>query len=493
MTGTEKRPRSDEASVRDLMDATALDSTSTATIFPLRFLGASLLIAWLCCTHIVEIFPVTGAHDLDARNVSDLFMRIGDISTFVVLAVMAPRIGSLAHHRHALWVLSGIASAGTAICGFVLIPGAGDTAALASGSVVTAVGGAVLFCVWAQIYSRMGATQTVVYGAASCIAAMLVSLGIVSMRQPVALALTSALPLLCAACALASQKLVAPEAPWKSDVRFPVPWKLIALMIIAAFMSGLCGLLLSSQTGGAIHRVLATGLAGMALLGMAFILRERFDARLLAQVSLPLALVALVSMPFAGSEFGELVSIAAKLAYVWFTLFVLLLLANIARRFEVPALRMFAIVRACSEAAILAGVIAKRSIWEFGLHYDQAFLFACMAAGAVAIVACLVIWVSEKTVNDDWGASGISVTTGARVEGDRERYLARCAAVAERFGLTAREAEILQLIGEGRSRTEIRQMLFLSENTVKTHVRHVYQKLGIHSKSEALQLIEAES
>ncbi|MDY3128892.1 MAG: LuxR C-terminal-related transcriptional regulator [Berryella intestinalis] len=100
---------------------------------------------------------------------------------------------------------------------------------------------------------------------------------------------------------------------------------------------------------------------------------------------------------------------------------------------------------------------------------------------------------SEKTVNDDWGASGISDATGTRVEGDRERYLARCAAVADRFGLTSRETEILQLIGEGRSRSDIGQMLFLSENTVKTHVRHVYQKLGIHSKSEALQLIEAES
>ncbi|MDD7369588.1 MAG: LuxR family transcriptional regulator [Berryella intestinalis] len=375
MTDTERRPRGDEAFVRDLMDATAIDGASTAMVFPLRFLGASLLIAWLCCTHIVEVFPVTGAHDLAARNMGDLFMRIGDISTFVVLAIAAPRIGSLACHRHALWALSGITSAGTAICGFVLIPGSSGAAALALGSVVTAVGGAVLFCTWAQIYSRMGATQTVVYGAASCIAAMLVSLGIVSMKQPVALALTSILPLLCAACALAGQKLVAPEAPWKSDVRFPMPWKLIALMIIAAFMSGLCGLLLSNQTGGAIHRVLATGLAGVALLGMAFVLRERFDARLLAKVSLPLALIALVSMPFAGSEFGALVSMAAKFAYVWFTLFVLLLLANIARRFEVPALRMFAIVRACSEAAILAGVVAKRSIWEFDLHYDQAFLF----------------------------------------------------------------------------------------------------------------------
>lgn len=492
MAESGKKPLGEEGFAHDLIDAAALDGPAAATIFPLRFLGASLLVAWLCCTHIVEIFPITGMNDLASRNLSDLFMRFGDIATFIVLAIAAPRIGSLGDHPRTLWVLAGFSSLGTAICGFALIPAPGFAIPLALSSLVTAVGGAALFCLWAQIYSRMGATQTIVYGAASCIAAMLVALGIAAMKQPWALATTAVLPMLCMACARASLKLVAPEAPWRSDVRFPVPWKLIALMTIAAFTSAVCGLLLPSQTGGAIHRVLATGLAGLALLAAALLWHERCDTRLLAKIALPLALVAFVLMPFAGSELGAAVSLAAKLAYVWFTFFVLLLLANIARRFDVPTLRLFAIVRACSEGAILAGVLAKHGIWHWGLHHDQTFLFACMAAGAVAIIACLVIWNSEKAVNDDWGASGISVTTGKRVAGSEERYLARCAELAERHGLTARETEVLQLVGKGKSRSEIEQMLFLSENTVKTHLRHVYQKLGVHSKAEARELVGAE-
>jgi len=51
--------------------------------------------------------------------------------------------------------------------------------------------------------------------------------------------------------------------------------------------------------------------------------------------------------------------------------------------------------------------------------------------------------------------------------------------------LTARESEVLQLIGTGLTNAEIAERLFLSVNTVRNHVQSVLSKLGAHSKLEA--------
>lgn len=51
--------------------------------------------------------------------------------------------------------------------------------------------------------------------------------------------------------------------------------------------------------------------------------------------------------------------------------------------------------------------------------------------------------------------------------------------------LTERERDILRLVAQGLSNKEIATRLFLTENTVKTHVRHILEKLQLRSRTEA--------
>lgn len=52
--------------------------------------------------------------------------------------------------------------------------------------------------------------------------------------------------------------------------------------------------------------------------------------------------------------------------------------------------------------------------------------------------------------------------------------------------LSARELEVVQLVADGLSNKEIGQRLFLSEATVKSHLVHVFQKLGTDSRTAAV-------
>ena len=48
----------------------------------------------------------------------------------------------------------------------------------------------------------------------------------------------------------------------------------------------------------------------------------------------------------------------------------------------------------------------------------------------------------------------------------------------------------MQYLCKGRTKAYIAEALYLTENTVKTHSKRIYAKLGIHSKRELLDLVE---
>lgn len=57
--------------------------------------------------------------------------------------------------------------------------------------------------------------------------------------------------------------------------------------------------------------------------------------------------------------------------------------------------------------------------------------------------------------------------------------------------LTKREYQLFQLLHEGKSYKEMAELNCISVNTVKHHLKHLFQKLGIKSRYEAVRLIQA--
>ena len=63
--------------------------------------------------------------------------------------------------------------------------------------------------------------------------------------------------------------------------------------------------------------------------------------------------------------------------------------------------------------------------------------------------------------------------------------------LAQEHGLTRREREVVALVDASLSDVAIAERLCVSENTVGTHLFHVYRKLGVHGRREVVELMAA--
>ena len=67
-----------------------------------------------------------------------------------------------------------------------------------------------------------------------------------------------------------------------------------------------------------------------------------------------------------------------------------------------------------------------------------------------------------------------------------------CELVCRRYDLTAREQEVFALLARNVPRADIGEVLTLSKETVKTHVRNIYRKMDIHSQQDVFAAVVAE-
>jgi DNA-binding CsgD family transcriptional regulator len=82
----------------------------------------------------------------------------------------------------------------------------------------------------------------------------------------------------------------------------------------------------------------------------------------------------------------------------------------------------------------------------------------------------------------------------------RDRPLARTQGIAVggadeqgSHSLSPREREVSALLAQGRTNAEIARALYISEVTVKVHVRHILQKLGVRNRAEAAVLVATQT
>ncbi len=126
---------------------------------------------------------------------------------------------------------------------------------------------------------------------------------------------------------------------------------------------------------------------------------------------------------------------------------------------------------------------------------DEAHVLASIEAGATG-------YLLKRSLVDTLGATVRELRAGGspispviarqllqrfkRGADDAAAASAATAAAVDDGGLSEREREVLLFIAKGFTVGEIANMLHLSAHTVATHVKHIYRKLAVHSRTEAV-------
>lgn len=149
-----------------------------------------------------------------------------------------------------------------------------------------------------------------------------------------------------------------------------------------------------------------------------------------------------------------------------------------------------------SSAAPVAALVAVLLVFFLGMLLSgvlPASLVTVLAPlAAVAYLVYLVFYFQRKT--EEGSLSLERMRDGRPVEPEASRLsfdeirFAACRAMAEEYGLSPKEAEVLPLLVTGISAAAIGRQLFISHETVKTHKYHIYQKLGTHNYEETLEM-----
>ena len=102
-----------------------------------------------------------------------------------------------------------------------------------------------------------------------------------------------------------------------------------------------------------------------------------------------------------------------------------------------------------------------------------------------------MILFSEKELSSRWGVTFLG---GSNAEGDsvivkKQELANRSHELAKQFGLSQREEEVLLLLAQRKTVGAIEKELFIANGTAKTHIRHIYRKLDVHSRDELIELL----
>jgi len=186
------------------------------------------------------------------------------------------------------------------------------------------------------------------------------------------------------------------------------------------------------------------------------------------------------------------VGATALLLLSWFLVLISVSLASVSQALVGLSLgaltvQTWAALCAAPHLALVRGIVGKAGALGMAVMVLFAGL-AYMLGNAAEFVSPLLVLGYLVIVNFNLGTLEKG---GQKVQAAKPALEPRLDALATTHGLSPREREVLAYLANGLSARYIAATLCISLNSVKTHSRHLYQKLGIHKRDELIALVNA--
>ena len=477
---------------------------------PYLGLGAYHAWIWLCyCSPLLaegEAGPEQGSTVLSVYLVSTLTLS----AALLLSALFSRRAERLVCKRAFVLGAGLVACAGT-----LVIAGAaqaGNDVLLCVGGVATGSSTAFVVLRLGCVYGKAEPARSASCAMASLVLACMLYFVALGLPRPMGLAFMSLLPLAAAACTLVGGLPGSAAQDTKPLERHGVSGRFLArlffgIALLSFAVSVLRGFALAvmpaqSHAAESIFAASAAVLAvlvGMGLLGKGLNIPRLYRAAIVASgagISL-MPLLGFVASSDASLVGGEVLT---SVAFEVLILLVWCVYAQVAFTPGASAVRVFGLGRAGSALGSTVGQ-------AFGAGVCMQMGSGITTVVAISVIALFVVFATSTLLLNEGliceaadvsrqGAGPASTLLGAvRPDGDKDDLTEGEAAVQElalRYGLSAREQDVLVLLVKGRTIAHAASKLNISFNTAKTHVRGIYQKTGVNTRQELLDLIECQ-
>ena len=226
--------------------------------------------------------------------------------------------------------------------------------------------------------------------------------------------------------------------------------------------------------------------AGVLFCGLVVALGRRFDTLLVYRLSLPLMVAGFVVLTLFMESFTVGSVFVVTAGYEFFELLFWTMLVAVVLRGGRSAFAVFAWGVAATYLGMGLGMMTSRVAVE--LIAAGSVPISSFSLVSILVLVILVVLVLPEGTLSKVGRAGRPHV----VRMDDAAFSRRCARVAEAHGLTRREGDVLELLGRGRTLAVVARELGIAEGTARTHMGHIYAKLGVHRQQELIDLIEAE-
>jgi DNA-binding CsgD family transcriptional regulator len=422
---------------------------------------------------------------LVSLEIAHLFSTFTNVALGLLLVVLATRLTPLLQRRESLYIagiLGALATAAIPMTSAGLLPDFVFILCMVGG----ATAGLWLAIAWYEMLSTAGVQGTLLYLIIGTVLGLVLS-GLISWL-PVypAICATVLLPLAAVICLrpVASEVLVSypssASRPSIKELLAAVPLRLIIVVGIISF------------TFGAVKTLQLLELSNLGPVG-SFILTFMLEA-------VPFIIVGFIALP----AYRSTTILAFYIAIPALALAALLLLfsdaippdipyfiASVGTRLIRTLVLLFLVKTTLEKRVPLVFCIALLTVFEFvGTLIGQAI--TVITAGntlVLAVVLLLMLIAAVLVLLGQRLTLAVEEFDGAaEAPGHDERVEQICSD----YALSPRECEILHIWIQGHNSAYVERTLFISKNTVKTHLSHIYTKTGTGSREELLALLQGQ-
>ena len=487
-----------------------------------RHLGFALYWAWtlLCFQSTVAFLPGPSLSGMLATHTE--FFTCSLVATVLAHPLwafvlrLAPGLCS-----RAPWVVAVLQSLSVLAVNVNPIVGAGP-AVLGLLGVVSGVTSALLDVRWSQTYGSLRpdlSGRAITLSIAVAIGGYLALSSLGRLSPAVCLAVVAALPPLSAwllhLCARRGEGLLdaAQFVRLRHDARQVAGtlWRTVVGSLIFFFVYGCVeGLVTARVDFNAVHGVSqGCELVVMLVMATALRFRRRIDAGRLYTVTLVLVSAGFLALPLVMGVDGDsgsaapldagifAASVLVNVGTLVMNVLLFCMIAHAAFDYRTSGGVLNGIVCGLTVGASAAGHVAGNvladEMWTGGVDL---IVFVLVVTYLIILSGSFLLGLGRRRTRAD--AEDVRVFAPVPTSVDREdSHVAaeqtidrRIEEVVLAHHLSRREGDVFALIARGRSVPYIAETLVISENTVRSHTRRIYDKLGVHSKQELLDLVE---